>query len=231
MEKIKNGLSVSMEDRGGPENALISSYPLDRSLVGKNIAQVAQIWDLDPIDASIRLLKDHLEAIISGRARGSFSIVNFNQTDENVELIMRQPWVAIGTDGRVHSPTGVLKKELPAPHPRFYGTFPRVLGRYTREKGVLQTSDALRKMTSLPAQILSLKDRGLIAPGFYADITVFDPKTIIDKADFAPAEATMRYADGIIHLIVNGVTTLKDGEHTGAMSGKVLRKESVKLFS
>jgi N-acyl-D-aspartate/D-glutamate deacylase len=86
-------------------------------------------------------------------------------------------------------------------------------------------------MTSLPAQILSLKDRGLIAPGFYADITVFDPKTIIDKADFAPAEATMRYADGIIHLIVNGVTTLKDGEHTGAMSGKVLRKESVKLFS
>jgi N-acyl-D-amino-acid deacylase len=223
-ERIKVGLSVSMEDRGGPENALISSYPLDKKLVGMNIAQVANKWNQDPLDASIKLLKDHLEAILSGRTKGSFSIVNFNQKEENIELIMRQPWVAVGTDGRVHSPTGVLKKELSAPHPRFYGTFPRVLGRYARERGVLQMSEAIRKMTSLPAQILRLKDRGLIAPGFYADITVFDPTTVIDRADFAPAEATTRYPDGIIHLIVNGVVTLRDGEHTGAKAGVILRK-------
>jgi N-acyl-D-amino-acid deacylase len=139
-------------------------------------------------------------------------------------LIMRQPWLAIGTDGRVHSPSGVLRRDMPAPHPRFYGTFPRVLGLYTRERKVLTLSDAVRKMTSLPAQILGLRDRGFLAPGCYADITVFDPETVIDRADFAPAEATMRYPEGITHLVVNGVVTLRDGVHTGARAGVVLRR-------
>ncbi len=213
-----------MEDRGGPESALINSYPLDTKIVGLNLAQVAKKWRMDPLDASVKLLRDHLEAILSGRVNGCFSIVNFNQKEENVELIMRQPWVAVGTDGSVHSPSGVLRKDIPAPHPRFYGTFPRVLGRYTHERGILHLSDAIRKMTSLPAQILGLRDRGLIAPGSYADITVFDPLTVIDRADFTPAEATMRYPDGIIHLVVNGVVTLRDGEHTGARAGVVLRR-------
>ena len=223
-DRIKAGLAASMEDRGGPENALISSYPLDLKMVGLNVAQVAKKWRMDPLDAGIKLLRDHLEAIASGRVKGGFSIVNFNQKEENVELIMRQPWVAVGTDGRVHSPKGVLRRDMPAPHPRFYGTFPRVLGRYTRERGVLHLSEAVRKMTSLPAQILGLRDRGLIAPGNCADITVFDPDTVMDRADFAPAEATMRYPDGITHLVVNGVVTLRDGEHTGARAGVVLRR-------
>jgi len=223
-ERIKAGLAVSMEDRGGPENALISSYPLDPKMVGLNVAQVAKKWRVDPLDAGVKLLRDHLEAILSGRVKGGFSIVNFNQKEENVELIMRQPWVAVGTDGRVHSPSGVLRRDMPAPHPRFYGTFPRVLGLYTRERGVLHLSEAVRKMTSLPAQILGLRDRGLIAPGACADITVFDPDTVIDRADFAPAEATMRYPDGITHVVVNGVVTLRDGEHTGARAGMVLRR-------
>jgi len=223
-ERIKAGLAMSMEDRGGPENALISSYPLDPRMVGLNVAQAAKKWRMDPLDASVKLLRDHLEAILSGRVKGGFSIVNFNQKEENVELIMRQPWVAVGTDGRVHSPRGVLKRDMPAPHPRFYGTFPRVLGRYARERGILHLSEAVRKMTSLPAQILGLRDRGLIAEGSRADITVFDPATVIDRADFAPAEATMRYPDGITHLVVNGVVTLRDGEHTGARAGWVLRR-------
>ncbi|OGD45565.1 hypothetical protein A3K69_08400 [Candidatus Bathyarchaeota archaeon RBG_16_57_9] len=222
--RIKAGLSASMEDRGGPENALISCYPLDPGMVGLNVAQVAERWRMDPLDASIKLLRDHLEAIASGRVKGGFSIVNFNQKEENVELIMRQPWVAVGTDGRVHSPSGVLRRDIPAPHPRFYGTFPRVLGRYARERGVLHLSEAVRKMTSLPAQILGLRDRGLIATGSCADITVFDPETVIDRADFAPAEATMRYPEGITHLVVNGVVTMRDGEHTGARAGVVLRR-------
>jgi len=222
--RIKAGLSASMEDRGGPENALISSYPLDPGMVGLNVAQVAERWRMDPLDASIKLLRDHLEAIASGRVKGGFSIVNFNQKEENVELIMRQPWVAVGTDGRVHSPRGVLRRDIPAPHPRFYGTFPRVLGRYARERGVLHLSEAMRKMTSLPAQILGLRDRGLIATDSCADITVFDPETVIDRADFAPAEATMRYPEGITHLVVNGVVTMRDGEHTGARAGVVLRR-------
>jgi N-acyl-D-aspartate/D-glutamate deacylase len=193
-------------------------------MVGQNIEQVARKWRMDPLDAGIKLLRDHLEAILLGRVKGGFSIVNFNQREENVELIMRQPWLAIGTDGRVHSPSGVLKRNIPSPHPRFYGTFPRVLGLYTRERGVLTLSDAIRKMTSLPAQILGLRDRGFLAPGCYADITVFDPETVIDRADFAPAEATMRYPEGITHLVVNGVVTLRDGVHTGARAGVVLRR-------
>ena len=223
-ERIKAGLAESMEDRGGPENALISSYPLDNGVVGQNLEQVARRWRMDPLDAGVKLLRDHLEAILSGTVKGGFSIVNFNQSEENVELIMRRPWVAVGTDGRVHSPGGLLRRDMPAPHPRFYGTFPRVLGRYARERGVLTLGDAVRKMTSLPAQILGLSDRGFLAPGCCADIAVFDPEAVIDRSDFAPAEATMRYPVGITHLVVNGVVTLRDGAHTGARAGVVLRK-------
>ncbi|MES0326331.1 MAG: hypothetical protein ABUK18_10715, partial [Candidatus Bathyarchaeia archaeon] len=112
-EKIKEGLAVSMEDRGGPEAALISSFPLDGSLVGLNLAQVADMRKQEPLECSLELLKEHVEAVLSGRIKGGFSIVNFNQTEENIQLIMRQPWVAFGTDGRVHSPTGVLNKDIP----------------------------------------------------------------------------------------------------------------------
>jgi N-acyl-D-amino-acid deacylase len=224
-ERIKKGLAEAMEDRGGPEAALISSYPLDESLVGMNIAEVAEKRGVNPLDCAIDLLRDHVESVVEGRAKGGFSIVNFNQKEENVELIMRQPWVAVGTDGRVHSPEGILNRLIPAPHPRFYGTFPRVLGRYTREKGVLRLADAVRKMTSLPASILGLNDRGLLVPGMCADITVFDPETVIDRSDYTPAEATKLYPEGIEHLVVNGVITLRDGEHTGARAGLILRKQ------
>lgn len=226
--KIKKGLADSMEDRGGPEAALISSYPLNPELVGMNISQVAEKRGKDPLETAMQLLKEHREAVLSGVIRGGFSIVNFNQKEENVDLIMKQPWVAVGTDGRVHSPEGILNKHIPAPHPRFYGTFPRILGRYTREKGVLQLNDAVRKMTSLPAQILGLKDRGVLLPGNYADIVVFDPDTVIDKADYAPKEATKLFPEGIPHLVVNGAITMRDGRHTGARAGKILRKNNLK---
>ncbi|MCK4317568.1 amidohydrolase family protein, partial [Candidatus Bathyarchaeota archaeon] len=123
-ERIKEGLAEAMDDRGGPEAALISSYPLDENLVGMNIAEVAARRGVDPLECAVDLLRDHVESVVEGRAKGGFSIVNFNQKEENVELIMRQPWVAVGTDGRVHSPEGILNRLIPAPHPRFYGTFP-----------------------------------------------------------------------------------------------------------
>ena len=222
-ERIKEGLAEAMDDRGGPEAALISSYPLDENLVGMNIAEVAARRGVDPLECAVDLLRDHVESVVEGRAKGGFSIVNFNQKEENVELIMRQPWVAVGTDGRVHSPEGILNRLIPAPHPRFYGTFPRVLGRYAREKGVLHLADALRKMTSLPASTLGLSDRGLLVPGMCADITVFDPETVIDRSDYTPAEATKLYPEGIEHLVVNGAVTLRDGEQTGARAGLILR--------
>ncbi len=222
--RVREGLAVSMSDRGGPDSALISSYPLDRSLVGLTIAKVSEMWGKEPLDVALSLLEEHTESVLSGAVKGVFSIVNFNQTEENIEAIMRQPWVAAGTDGRVHSPTGILNDDIPAPHPRFYGTFPRILGRYVREKNVITLTDALRKMTSLPAQILGLNDRGLLIPGNQADIVVFDPETVIDNADFVPAESTKLFPDGIHHLIVNGKLTLHDKEHTGARAGKVLKK-------
>jgi N-acyl-D-aspartate/D-glutamate deacylase len=123
-----------------------------------------------------------------------------------------------------HSPEGVLAKHISAPHPRLYGTFPRVLGRFVRENGVLGLHEAVRKMTSLPARIVGLHDRGLIAPGMWADLVVFDPETVLDGNDFTPAEATMRFPVGIDHVVVNGVLTMKDGEHTGAMAGRVLKR-------
>jgi N-acyl-D-amino-acid deacylase len=223
-EKIKEGLAESMEDRGGPEAALISSFALDSSLVGMNIAEVAAEREQDPLETAMQLFKEYMEALVGGEIEGGFSLVNFNQTEENVDLIMKQPWVAVGTDGRVHSPDGILNKHIPAPHPRFYGTFPRVLGRYVRERGVINPNEAIRKMTSLPAQILGLKDRGLLMPDHYADITVFDPDAVIDKADFTPKKATKLYPEGIHHLVVNGKITMRDGKHTGVRAGKVLRK-------
>ncbi len=221
---IKAGLAVSMEERGGPKAALIARYPLDSSKVGKTIADVAEIRGEDPETTIFELFKEHTLKLASGELEGGFSFVNFNQSPENVNMFMKAPWVAIGSDGMAHAPKGPLSKHMPAPHPRLYGTFPRVLGRFVRENGVLGLHEAIRKMTSLPARILGLDDRGLIALGMWADLVVFDPDTVIDGNDFVPAEATMRFPIGVDHLIINGVTTMKDGEHTGARAGKVLKR-------
>jgi N-acyl-D-amino-acid deacylase len=222
--KVQEGLVVSMEERGGPGAALISTYPLDPSLVGKTIAEVAEERGEPAEEVIFDLFKEHTVKLASGELEGGFGFVNFNQSPENVDLFMKNPWVAVGSDGSVHAPDSVLSKHITAPHPRYYGTFPRVLGRFVRERGVISLHEAVRKMTSLPARVLGLHDRGLIAPGLWADLTVFDPETVLDGNDFTPAEATMRFPLGIDHLVVNGVVTVRDGEHTGAMAGKVLRR-------
>jgi len=222
--RVKEGLATSMEERGGPGAALISRYSLDSSMVGKTIADVAEERGEDPEETIFDLFKAHTLKLASGELEGGFGFVNFNQTTENVHLFMGRPWVAVGSDGMVHAPDGVLAGHMTAPHPRFYGTFPRVLGKFVREEGVVGLHEAVRKMTSLPARVLSLHDRGLIAPGMAADVAVFNPETVLDGSDFTPAEATMRYPGGIDHLVVNGAVTLRDGEHTGAMAGKVLRR-------
>jgi N-acyl-D-amino-acid deacylase len=223
--EIQEGLVASMEDRSGPEAALISTYSLDPSLVGKTIADVAEMRGENPEDTIFELFKAHTLKLAAGELKGGFGFVNFNQSLENVDLFMRMPWVAVGSDGSVHAPDSVLARHSPAPHPRHYGTFPRVLGHFARDRGVIGLHEAVRKMTSLPARILSISDRGLIMPGMWADLAVFDPETVLDGNDFVPAEATMRYPIGIDHVVVNGVLTLKDGEHTGVLAGLVLRRK------
>jgi N-acyl-D-amino-acid deacylase len=128
---------------------------------------------------------------------------------------MRLPWVAIASDGRA------LNVETPGvPHPRSFGTNVRVLGKYVRDEGVVQLEDAIRKMTSLPAQVLRLSDRGLVREGNWADIVVFDPDRVADRATFANPK---QYPVGVDHVPVNGAPVIRDGEHTGARPGTVLQ--------
>jgi N-acyl-D-amino-acid deacylase len=129
----------------------------------------------------------------------------------------------VGSDGIAASPEMTF---LGRPHPRFYGTFPRVLGVYVRERHVLTLPDAVRKMTSLAAQITGLTDRGLVRPGLAADITIFDPNTVSDKATF---ENPSQYPVGIPYVIVNGVVVIDKGEHTGAKPGRVLRGRGAQM--
>jgi N-acyl-D-aspartate/D-glutamate deacylase len=130
---------------------------------------------------------------------------------------MQQPWVGIGSDGSAVTPE---MNFIGKPHPRFYGTFPRVLGYYVREQKVLTLAEAIRKMTSFSAQINGLTDRGLLRPGMAADITIFDPDTVADKATF---ENPLQYSAGIEYVVVNGSVVLNKGQHTGAKPGHVLR--------
>ncbi|MFH0848879.1 MAG: amidohydrolase family protein [archaeon] len=222
-KRIKEGLREVMDVRGGPEAALISEYPVNMSYVGKTIADVARMLGKDPGDTIFNLYKEYVDQLLAGKVKGRFGFNNFNMSEENIDAMMKRPWVMVSTDGRISAPYGVLGK-MPHNHPRYYGTYPRVLGRYVRERKILPLEDAIRKMTSLETQRLGIFDRGLLAEGMWADITIFDPNKVIDKAQYTPPEESKRYPEGISHVIVNGVMTIEEGEHTGALAGKILRK-------
>ncbi|MFQ6053288.1 MAG: amidohydrolase family protein [Candidatus Bathyarchaeia archaeon] len=225
--KIREEVHRVMTVRGGPEAALIRNYPLNHDYIGKTVAEVTRMLGRDdPTDTLLDIYQEHVEKLVAGEVEGRFSFMNFNMLEENVDKMMRKPWVMVSSDGSVHAPYGPLVKRNPAVHPRYYGSYPRVLGRYVRERKVLSLEEAIRKMTSLETQRLGILDRGLIAEGMWADITVFDPETVIDRAEFTPPAASRRYPEGIPYVIVNGVLTIDEGEHTGALAGKVLRKRS-----
>lgn len=162
-------------------------------------------------------LLDELFAILLDEG-GSVSTVFAHHTDTDMTYALRQPWCSVGSDGSAYSIEGPLRRGNP--HPRNFGTFPRVLGVYVRELGLLSLEDAVRKMTSLNAAKVGLTDRGLLRPGQFADVTVFDPATVIDRATYTEP---FQYGAGIEYVIVNGQIVLQQGEHTAAMPGKVLR--------
>ena len=137
-------------------------------------------------------------------------------SEENVALQMQQPWMKFGTDAGGVNP----ETTRALVHPRSYGTYPRILGRYVREQGVLPLEEAVRKMSSAVATRLSIADRGVLKEGFYADIVIFDPETIIDHATF---EDPHQVSEGVRDVFVNGVAVVKDGEHTGAKPGMIVR--------
>lgn len=198
-----------VESTGGWHGVMVSAVmkPEDKKYEGKRMDEVASMMHTDPVNALCNLLVNE-----GGSAYGIYFIMS----ESDVELAMKQPWVSVGSDGLTVNPGMAF---VGKPHPRCYGTFPRELGVYVREKHVLTLADAVRKMTSLPAHIAGLKDRGLLAPGMAADITIFNPQAVSDRATF---EDPFRYPVGIPYVIVNGVVVIDKGQHTGARPGQVL---------
>ena len=195
----------------GPDGILFIGFrnPELRHLIGKTLQEVADMRGVEPADAAIDL-------VIEDRSR--VSTVYFLMSEENVARKVAQPWVSFGSDAEASAPEGVFLNS--STHPRAYGTFTRVLGKYARDEGVITLQEAIRKMTSLPAANIGIRERGQLKAGFFADIVVFDPNAVKDHATFAKP---LQYATGVEHVFVNGKQVLKDGEHTGATPGRVVR--------
>jgi dihydroorotase/N-acyl-D-amino-acid deacylase len=198
-----------LNDRGAgdPKNVVLASCGFDKSLAGKSLADLARARNQEPTPEIAA------EIAIEIQLKGGCSAIYHAIDETDVERIMRHPQTMIASDG------GIPVFGIDVPHPRSYGTFARVLGRYVRERGVLTLEDAIRKMTSLPANRMGLGDRGLIRPGMTADLVLFDPATITDRATFLEPH---QYATGVSHVWVNGTAVLADGKMTGKLPGRVL---------
>ena len=195
------------------DRIVISYLSKNLNFLGKSIKEISDILGLSPEETVIKLLIEEESRV---------SHINFNMCDEDVEFAMRKPWIMVGSDGSAVAPEGVLGKGKP--HPRYYGTFPRFLSLYVREKRVLTLEQSIRKMCYLPAWRLGFRDRGIIREGAYADIVIFNPKTVKDNATFTDPH---KFPTGIIHVLVNGVPVVFDSKHTGAKPGRVLRRKKV----
>lgn len=178
-------------------------------MIGKTLAQVAREENKEPVELLLDLIASTKDRI---------QMIYYLMNEDNVRLILKQPWVSIGSDAAALKVSGPLSSGKP--HPRAYGTFPRILGRYVRDERVIGLEEAIRKMTSLPAQRLGLRDRGLLRAGMYADVVIFNPKEVNDVATF---EAPHQYSKGIHYVFVNGSAVLAEGKQTGARPGRVLR--------
>ena len=171
----------------------------------------------NPDKKPVNLLDDFLDLLIE--EGGSVSTVYAHHTEKDMNLALQQPWCSVGSDGSAYAIEGPLRRGNP--HPRNFGTFPRVLGRYVRDRKLLTLENGIRKMTSLNAAKVGLTQRGMLKKGYYADITIFDPRTIIDQATFT---SPFQYPRGIQTVIVNGTIVIQEGKHTDATPGQVLRK-------
>src|SRR5215472_14275323 len=195
----------------GPEAILVSvvQNPQLLPLQGKTVAQIATLWNKDPFDTIFDLL-------IQDNAFTEVAV--FGMSEPDVALALEQPWVSIDNDSQGTAPDGLLGQEHP--HPRAYGTFPRILRKYVRQEHKLKLEDAIRKFTALPAQRMRLSDRGVLKAGLWADVVIFDPETITDRATF---ENPNQLSEGMKYVLVNGVSVIDNGKATNALPGKVLR--------
>ena len=195
---------------GSPERILLVGFrnPALRQYIGKNIAEVAKLRGKDPIETIMDL-------IVEDRSR--VDTVYFMMSEENIKKQLKLPWVSFGSDAASMAAEGAFLNS--STHPRAYGNFARLLGKYVRDEKVIPLEEAIRRLAALPAANLGLAQRGLLKAGYFADVVLFDPKTIADTATF---EKPHQYAVGMKHVFLNGVQVLKDGEHTGNRSGRAL---------
>jgi dihydroorotase/N-acyl-D-amino-acid deacylase len=212
---IENGLpdwnSNYVRQSGGWRGIVIGATHTEKnaSLPGKNLEEIGRMREKDPANAFFDLLVEE---------HGQVTCMPFMMNEKDVQTALREPWVDIASDGSSLSAEGLLSAGHP--HPRNFGTFPRILGHYVREEKILTLEDGVRRMTSLPAQRLRLKDRGLLREGYWADVVVFDPDRIADTATFASPK---QYPAGINYVVVNGRVVIDLGKHTGERPGMVLR--------
>lgn len=210
-KKLKETVAKNNEG-GGWSKLLVTSVRSERNAfaMGKRIPEIAAIWRIPEVEAAWRLLTE--EELEVGQAR-------FGMCEEDVKMVMAHPCVMVGSDSGCTAVDGPLAKGHP--HPRAFGTFPRVLGHYAREEKVLALEQAVRKMTGMAAWRVKLWDRGLIRPGMKADLTLFNPDTVRDEATF---EDPVKYPTGIEFVMVNGVPAIESGANTGRIAGRVLRR-------
>jgi N-acyl-D-amino-acid deacylase len=204
--KLKADITKAVAGRDGGKRIQIARYAKNPKWQGKTLSQIAEMEGKEPADIAIEIEKN-----------GGAQTVNFAMNEEDVRIYMKQPWVATASDGGVQTPGDTV------PHPRSYGTFPRKIGKYSIEDGVIPLEQAIRSSTGLPADILGLKDRGYVKVGNFADLVIFDPKTYRDTATF---DKPHQYASGVKYVFVNGVAVVEDGKHLPeSLPGKVLRRK------
>ncbi len=196
---------------GSAENMILAEFrnPELKSLTGKTLAEVAEMRGKDPIETIMDLVVE------DGSRVGT---IYFIMSEENIRKKIAKPWMSFGSDAESSAPEGVFL--LSSTHPRAYGNFARLLGKYVRDEQVIPLQEAIRRLTSLPAANLKIAERGALKEQYFADVVVFDPETIQDHATFAEPR---QYASGVQHVIVNGIPVLRDGEHTGATPGRFVK--------
>jgi N-acyl-D-amino-acid deacylase len=194
---------------------VISSVVSEKNKIfeGKSVQEGAKEAGKKPYDFMKDLLIEE---------RNRVDMVTFMMKEKNLKRILAHPLVGVGSDASAVAPYGLLHRGKP--HPRHYGTFPRVLGKYVREDKIVPMPEMLKKMTSVPAQKFGFGKRGTLKSGYFADIVIFDKDKVIDKATWTDPH---QYSEGIEYVLVNGRVVIKEGEHTGDLPGKVLRKETV----
>jgi N-acyl-D-amino-acid deacylase len=195
----------------GPENMRLLAFKSERlrPLTGRTLAEVAEQRQTSPAQTAIDLVVEDESRVMTAY---------FTMSEENVRRELTLPWVSFCSDSPAPAAEGAFLQW--STHPRAYGSFARLLGRYVRDEHVIPLEEAIRRLTSLPAHNLRLVDRGALEPGRFADVVVFDPERIQDHAGY---DDPHRYATGVVHVAVNGTLVLRDGEHTGALPGRVVR--------